>query len=358
MNAPDIREPAAITPPWLSAVLHASGVDAEVRAFTMTPVGSGQIGDSMRFVLDYARAGDDAPRSLVGKFPAAGAESRSAGVSLGNYAREVKFYLHLAARARIRTPRVFFTAVDAASHDFVLMMEDLAPAAQGDQLRGVTLPQAFLVMDEAAKLHASHWQDDALDALAWVMGAKAAPASPLGPAVLQPVWAGFCDRYRERVTPLARSVGEALCAGITAYGNRSGPRCLTHNDFRPDNMMFATPAGGHAITTLDWQSIGYSTGATDVAYFLGGAITPAERHEYETALVDAYLAALAREGVAAYARTDFMHDYALGSFQLFLTAFFAAMVVTRTTRGDDMFFQMLNGASAQIEDHAALELLR
>src|SRR6185437_10918589 len=89
----------------------------------------------------------------------------------------VRFYQQLAPTARISTPRCWFTDVDEASHDFVLIMEDLAPAAVGDQLRGVSLEQARAVIVEAAKLHASHWADDGLDALPWVSGSKAAPAS-------------------------------------------------------------------------------------------------------------------------------------------------------------------------------------
>ncbi|TPW08106.1 MAG: hypothetical protein FD124_637 [Alphaproteobacteria bacterium] len=58
-----------------------------------------------------------------------------------------------------------------------------------------------------------------------------------------------------------------------------------------------------------------------------------------------------------YTRAELVTDYAAGSFQLFLTAFFAAMVVTRTARGDDMFFCMLNGATSQIMDHDALRFL-
>jgi len=67
----------------------------------------GQIGDSVRFRLDYARGGEDAPASLVGKFPAAGDESRKTGVALGNYIREVRFYQQLAPTALIHTPRCY-----------------------------------------------------------------------------------------------------------------------------------------------------------------------------------------------------------------------------------------------------------
>ncbi|MFM8377542.1 MAG: hypothetical protein ACKN9P_16010, partial [Phenylobacterium sp.] len=72
MTRPDIREPGDIDAAWLTAVLAQGGVDAEVRSFTARAVGTGQIGDSVRFTLDYARRGEGAPDSLVGKFPSAG----------------------------------------------------------------------------------------------------------------------------------------------------------------------------------------------------------------------------------------------------------------------------------------------
>jgi hypothetical protein len=39
---------------------------------------------------------------------------------------------------------------------------------------------------------------------------------------------------------------------------------------------------------------------------------------------------------------------------LFLTAFFAAMIVTQTDRGDAMFLQMVAAASDHMLDHGAL----
>ena len=90
----------------------------------------------------------------------------------------MRFYQQLAPTALIHTPRCYFTGdVEEATSEFVLMMEDLAPAEQGDQLRGVTLDQARLAVIEAAKLHASHWGDEGLDDLPWVSNAKAAPPS-------------------------------------------------------------------------------------------------------------------------------------------------------------------------------------
>jgi hypothetical protein len=347
---PDIRNPANVTSDWLTAVLAAGGVDAQVRSFTAANVGTGQLGESVRFALDFARAEPGAPKSLVGKFPSPGAESRAAGVSLGNYRREVNFYKHLQASALVSTPRCYFTDIDEATHDFVLMMEDLAPAAQGDQLVGVTLDQARAVIIEAAKLHASHWRDDALDELDWISGARAA-SSPIQPEVIAALWTGFLARYGARVDADARKVGDALCARLEIYEVlRQGPRCLTHNDFRPDNMMFATPSGGRAVTVLDWQSVGYGPGGADVGYFIAGAVTAAERRAHAPALLALYLQELAARGVDDYDPETLARHVAAGALQLFLTAFFAAMVVTQTARGDDMFFRMIDGATALLAD--------
>jgi len=359
MNAaPDIRRPGAVDAAWLTAVLQHAGIDAVVRSFTAKGVGTGQIGDSVRFRLDYARSGPDAPASLVGKFPAAGDESRATGVALGNYIREVRFYQLLAPTALIHTPRCYFTDVDEATSEFVLMMEDLAPAEQGDQLKGVTLDQARLVVLEAAKLHASHWGDDSLDELPWVSGSKAAPPSPVTDEMVAMLWQGFRARYGDRLQPEWVEVGERMASRFSALGElHDGPRCLTHNDFRPDNMMFATPAGGYPVTVLDWQSFAYGAGPTDVAYFLAGALPAEVRRAREPEFLALYHGKLTELGVTGYSMDDLRRHYGHGAYLLFLTAFFAAMVVTQTERGDEMFLRMLGGAAEHLIDHDGLKAL-
>jgi hypothetical protein len=352
--SPDIRRPGAVDAPWLTAVLQAGGVDAVVSGFTARNVGSGQIGESVRFSLTYARGGEGAPASIVGKFPSPDEDSRNTGVMLGNYVREVNFYRQLAETAMISTPRCYLAKADEATGEFVLMMEDLAPAEQGDQLRGVSLEQARLAVEQAARLHASHWDDPALEDLPWLSGTKTAPASAVTPDLVKSLWAGFRERYAERLLPHWVEVGEALVGGWDDRGLREGPRCLTHLDFRPDNMMFGTPAGGRAITVLDWQSVALGVGATDVAYFLAGALPREVRRANEADLLALYHRTLTELGVTGYSQAALAADYGKGAFQLFLTAFFASMIVVRTPRGDDMFMQMLGSAADHIADHDAL----
>ena len=355
--SPDIRRPGAVDADWLTRVLQAGGVDAVVAAFDAANVGSGQIGESVRFRLRYARGGEGAPASIVGKFPSPDEDSRNTGVMLGNYVREVNFYRQLADTALISTPRCYLATADEATGEFVLMMEDLAPAEQGDQLQGVTLDQARLAVEQAARLHASHWDDPGLEAFAWISGTKAAPPSAVTPDLVKSLWAGFRDRYAQRLQPHWIEVGEALVGGWDDRAARDGPRCLTHLDFRPDNMMFGTPAGGRAITVLDWQSVALGVGATDVAYFLAGALPREVRRANEGELLGLYHRTLTDLGVTGYSAAALAQDYGRGAVQLFLTAFFASMIVGRTARGDDMFMQMLSSAVDHIDDHDALSLM-
>lgn len=350
---PDIRDWKAIDKPWLEAVLKHNAIDARIADFTAKPVGTGQIGDCARFKIEYDSAPENAPRTLVGKFPSEGEESRNTAKMLSNYFREVKFYQNLQARAGISTPHCYYSDLNEETHDFVLIMEDLAPAEQGDQLAGASIAQTELVLKEAAKLHAAYWNDDSLDQYPWIQETSDAP-NVIPPEMFVALWHGLIGRYGERVTPRARHIGAGFSANIEAYGEkRAGNRCLIHTDYRPDNMLFATPAGGKPVTVVDWQSFAYGPPASDVGYFIGGAVTVEERKANEERLLDLYLSELKANGAGDYERAELKRHYVLGAYQLFLTAYFAAMMVTQTERGDAMFFKMIDGASDLIFDHGA-----
>ena len=103
-------------------------------------------------------------------------------------------------------------------------------------------------MAEAARLHASHWGDDGLDALPWVSGAKAAPPGAMTEEAVVMLWRGFKDRYGERLEADWIRVGDWISTRFARLSvGHNGPRCLTHNDYRPDNMMFGTPAEANFV---------------------------------------------------------------------------------------------------------------
>jgi hypothetical protein len=353
---PSIVRPAGVTPDWMTSVLRQAGYEATVKSIAAKKVGTGQVGESVRFTLDYKGDARGAPATLVGKFPSPDDESRATGVTHGNYIREVNFYRHLASNAGITTPKCYFTDVDPATSEFVLIMEDLAPAVQGDQMRGVTLAEAGLAMDEAAKLHASHWGDDSMDELAWLMESKAAPVVATG-ELMGVLWAAFQERYGDRIPKNYLPIGDAIIRNYEFYRNGyTGPRCLMHFDYRPDNMMFGTAEGGYPLALVDWQSIGYGCGLSDVSYFLSGALKREELRRHERALLERYHRKLQELGVRDFSFDDAWDGYVRYSFSLFVMAFAASMIVERTPRGDDMFFAMLRGGAEHVLYLDALSL--
>ena len=118
----------------------------------------------------------------------------------------------------------------------------------------------------------------------------------------------------------------------------------------------AAIAGGRPLTVLDWQSLAFGCGVTDVAYFLAGALKRDERRRVERELLAEYHQRLGELGV----RYDFEQlwtDYRSRAFALFLVAFYAAMLVTQTPRGDDMFLAMARGSAEQVLDLDSLDFL-
>ena len=98
-----VAEPEDITPAWLTAVLRQADIDADVRGFRARDIGTGQVGRSVRFTLEYARG--EGPASIVGKFASSDPTSRATGVTQQNYFKEVNFYNQLLPTVHIRTPR-------------------------------------------------------------------------------------------------------------------------------------------------------------------------------------------------------------------------------------------------------------
>ncbi len=354
---PLIDNPDDVTADWITDVLAHAGYTGTVADFTKKNVGTGQVGQNVRFALSFA--GDHtAPDTIVGKFPSSDPESRAAGVSQLTYKREANFYRHILPTVEIQTPVPLFVAFDDDSHNFVLMMEDLAPAEQGDQITGCDAGHAELAMDQIAKLHGPRWGDESLDDIEWLSGSSKASLS-LTPDLYMFFWNGFKDRYADRLTQDELDLGTEFSGFFERYaGTYDGPRCVTHGDYRLDNMLFGTPDGGYPLAVVDWQTVGYGPGALDVSYFIGAGLLPEDRRAHEKALVERYHQGLQSFGVADYSWDALWHDYRRFSFSGYVMAVIASMLVGRTERGDDMFMAMAKRHAQQAFDHDALTLVK
>src|SRR3546814_9122625 len=108
-------------------------------------------GDNARFHLSYD--GGEGPATVVGKFPTADEVSRGASVATRTYEVESRFYQELRHRVAIAAPTPHLALLDVEANDFVLIMDDLAPAVTGDQIDGCGLTESDR---KSTRLNSSH----------------------------------------------------------------------------------------------------------------------------------------------------------------------------------------------------------
>ena len=89
---------------------------------------------------------------------------------------------------------------------------------------------------------------------------------------------------------------EKLAAWLPENVPPEDPTTIVHGDFRLDNLMFQSPAGGYPVAAVDWQTPGQGPATADVAYFMGAGPLPDDRRAMERGLVHDYLEALSGYG--------------------------------------------------------------
>lgn len=349
MSAAFPTSPDAITPAWLASALGAA--TDSLRGFTVAKVGTGQMCDSFRLTLDWASP-DGQPHSIIAKCTSHDPASRHIAKLTNCYIKEVRWYQTLASGSGVAAPHCHFAAIADDEVDFILLLQDLAPARQGDQLAGCDPAALIPCIDAAAGLHALLWDDARLDAHDWL----ARDSSDLVRTLFPQLYAGFRERYGGRLDADVLELGAGIVDRLDAYLTRSpSVRSLVHGDLRIDNILFAPD--GRAAWMVDWQTLGRGSGAVDLAYLVGTSIAdPAARAAADRAAFDHWLAALRTHGIAPDAEALWT-DYRIGALSGYFMAVFASMNVERTTRGDEMFAVMAERPARQALDLGSLALL-
>jgi Ecdysteroid kinase-like family len=342
-----VQRPEDLTAEWLTSAVDAGTVEQ----FAFDRIGTGQMSECYRITLTYS--GETAgPESVVLKIAATDPVSRQTGLALGLYEREVRFYTDIAPRIGGPVAPCYDADFDPESGVFHLLLGDAGPAVVGDEIRGATIEQATLALTELARLHASLLSDGAMAQAQWLNR-----ESPMNQALISQLYAGFAERYGERIAPEHRAVCERLVAGFDAYLADAADRVqgLVHGDYRLDNMLFGEHGADRALTVVDWQTVNRGPAMTDVAYFLGCALPNDVRRDHYDALLRAYHDALGPD--VAMSLQD-VHEGVRGqSFFGVMMAIVSSMLVERTERGDEMFMVMLQRHAQHVLDTDAIATL-
>lgn len=339
--------PDEVTPAWLGEVL-----GAQVWAVRWEPIGTGQVGDSVRFHLD----GEGVPATLAGKFPAADETSRGTGAMMGLYRKEVEFYRKAAPQLDVRVPNVHFADVDETGTAFILLFEDMGPARQGDQIAGCGIEDARAAIRQAAAIHAPSWGRTDLLASAYLVPPQGL-REQLGVLYAQ-AHATFHERYADTLEAEYMAVCDQLAElALPMFARDVSPTCLVHGDFRLDNMLFDIKGGAEPIAVLDWQTVTTGNPMTDVGYFLGCGVGEALWRDHEVELLDLWRAEMQARGISL-SHEEIEHDYRLGILHGVSTAVFSAAFVERTVRGDANFLSMARGSCSLAIHRDSISALR
>jgi hypothetical protein len=304
------RSPADLTPDKLNRL--ACFGNARIASVATEPVGQGVgvLCQLARLRLSYERGDGVGPASVIAKFPTLVEQTRQVVRSFKFYEREVAFYRNLASKVSLATPRPLHAAHDAASDDFLLLLEDLGERRLGDQLNGCSAEDAMLAVRLLADFHAQWWESPKLGALEWM------PTSDSdlnkGGLMLYPfAWPMFFERFGSKLPSEFKSIGERLSGQLAGMLDRfrDRPRTVCHGDFRLDNLFFGTKPSHPPLTAVDWQIAVKSTGTYDVGYFASQSLAPSLRRDIEVDLLRTYHDRLVELGIGNYSFADCIDDY-------------------------------------------------
>ncbi|MDV7101436.1 phosphotransferase [Gordonia amicalis] len=331
-----------LTPAWLTDFLGENGHDESITAVTASAVGTGQMAGSYRLTLDYSGPAE-LPATMIAKLATGEPEQRAFGS--GVFRNEVRFYRDLASAFTVPMPRCYAATISDPGTEFVLLLEDMGAAVQGDQIIGCTAAQAESVAVAAAGLHAPRWNDPALLAEMPLPGEAERET-------MESLLAPMADVYRERFSPdgqssaavdwLVREAGDWLVAPLRNTA-------LIHGDLRVDNVLFG-PSG--EVTVIDWQTITTGNPLRDIAFLLGTSLTTEDRRKHERGIVASYHRAVVTAGVTGYTLDECWDDYVGNLIQAPLIIVFGSAAAQPTERGTAMFDAMLSRSAAAIDDLA------
>ncbi|MEO9636320.1 MAG: phosphotransferase [Parasphingorhabdus sp.] len=319
-----------------------------LQSLTHEPVGTGQVCDSYRFTCKWSDG--NLPATFIAKCPSADPVSRGAAAIFHLYDMEVGWYRDVADDCQALCPKSYHADIADNEQEFVLLLEDMTPAAQGDQLAGATLIQVETTLAEAATLH-SFQPETGFDSLKWLHHGQG--NSDFLKNSLPNGYAVFRERYASLLSSDILDLGQELINRIESYvAHEPLELAITHGDMRLDNILFHQD--GRLAALVDWQTCSLGNPANDIAYMIGTSFAdPSERRNQEENLVQTYLA----QRTKAPAFGPFWTEYRRHAFSGFIMAINASLHVEQTERGDKMFAAMAERPAQMAMDLDSLSLL-
>ena len=164
----------------------------------------------------------------------------------------------------------------------MLLLADMAPAVQGDQIAGCSEAEATLAVEALAGLHGPSWGDRRwfdLPSIVMPKPGDAEAAKGLGDIAvmaaditLEKLGGSVSEEDRDTLITAMGMVTPWLLAEPDRFS-------LMHGDYRLDNLLFDPDRT--RVTVVDWQTVGLGLPTRDLAYFTATSLLPEIRPAVE-----------------------------------------------------------------------------
>ncbi len=306
--------PEQLTDAWLTEVLCAGG--GRVVRHEWTPIGvQGAAAVVVRVALEYASRATGAPGSVVAKFAAPHEPMRLLMHGMGLYHREAEFYRRFGTDAGISIPVCYHAEIDAASGNFVLLLEDMSDSRVGDSF--LPLPEDVeTAVRQLAPFHARWWSNERLQREDWLRY----PGTPGHKVFMEQARGALAgclpvieQRFPDEFPPLLSKIAQRSIENWEALVGMqvAAPKTLVHGDFHPQQLFFANGETGR-FAVFDWQTVNAGRAADDLARIIATGLTAEQQEAHEARLLETYYSSLLDSGVKGYEWSQLRDELAGG----------------------------------------------
>jgi aminoglycoside/choline kinase family phosphotransferase len=342
------RSPEEITPEWLEKVLRSPTAEpVEVTEVVVEEVMAGSTTKVFTRQELTGPSAEDLPRTVCikGVF-----EGERSPVRVLAAQQEASFFRDLAPELEIPLFETWFA--DADDEQGIVVFEDLRESDTTFTLVGEAWPadRVASALEVQAAWHAATWAlpPDRFDWLASTNQVLAMAGQMLfspehwGRHLGDPETVQVPDELsdRERMSGVIQGLF-ALHAGAV--------HALSHGDAHIGNTYVD---GSGQPGFYDWQTFCLAPPLDDVSYFIGGAMTVADRREHERDLLRHYLDALAGNGAPGFDWDEAWLEYRRNQVHGFFWA-----LLPREWQPTEVSVPMAERYIAAIEDHGSVALV-
>jgi hypothetical protein len=287
-----------LTPEWLTAALGERSPGTVVESAAVESVIWGTATKVFLTVRYSGRREGGPPEALCVK---GGFQDELRAVAGVGYRQEAAFYRDVAPTlSGVPLPRCWYAGVDENGDQGLVVSDDLRVQQVSFGRAGLhyTVDEVAAALEVQAAWHAQTW--GATDLPAWLTVGSPFFRHAMAQMFFQPDhWARMLELPQTSCLPDELTDRERVAAGLRAQYAREDAAvpCLAHGDAHIGNT-YRVP-GELAPRFLDWQVLGRNPWSVDVAYFMVGALTVADRQREEERLLRHYLEVLAGNGAPA-----------------------------------------------------------